>query len=111
MSEKSRSIFGESLKNGFLSEGLWRLVRHPNYASEQAIWIVFYLFGVAASDRWFNWTLTGSVLLVLLFLGSTHLTESISSDKYPAYNMYRKSVPKFFPRIIRTSDSQLMNQK
>jgi steroid 5-alpha reductase family enzyme len=109
--EKSNGIFSESLNNGFLSEGLWRFVRHPNYASEQAIWIIFYLFGVAASGRWFNWTLTGSVLLVLLFLGSTHLTESISSDKYPGYNKYRKSVPKFFPRIIRNSDSQLINQK
>ena len=89
--------YTESLKNGFLSEGIWRYVRHPNFISEQAIWLSFYLFGVAASGRLFNWTLTGGILLILLFIGSTELTERISSEKYPAYTIYKKLVPKFIP--------------
>ena len=91
-----------SIKKGFISEGLWRYVRHPNYASEQAIWISFYLFGVAASGKWINWTLTGPLMLILLFLGSTGLTERISNDKYPAYAGYKKDVPKFIPRLFRS---------
>ena len=91
--------YKESLKKGFLAEGLWRYVRHPNFASEQGIWISFYLFGVAASGQWINPTLTGPVLLVLLFIGSTRLTESISSKKYPDYAAYRKEVPKFIPAV------------
>jgi steroid 5-alpha reductase family enzyme len=55
----SEGIFDKSLKKGFLCEGLWLYVRHPNFVSEQAIWISFYFFGVAASGKWFNWTLTG----------------------------------------------------
>lgn len=86
-----------SLKQGFLSEGLWRFVRHPNFASEQAIWISFYLFGVSASGSWINPTIAGSLLLVLLFQGSTLLTESISCRKYPSYRDYQKNVPKFIP--------------
>jgi steroid 5-alpha reductase family enzyme len=99
--ESSDGIFSESLRNGFLCERLWRYVRHPNFISEQIIWISFYLFGIAASGKWLNWTLAGSFLLVLLFLGSTALTERISSAKYRGYADYKKDVPKYFPRIFR----------
>lgn len=93
--------FSESLRKGFLTEGLWKYVRHPNFASEQAIWISFYLFGVAASGNWVNFTLLGPVLLVILFIGSSVMTEKISSGKYPDYSAYQKEVPKFIPRIFR----------
>ena len=100
---KSENLYLVSLKKGFLSEGLWRFVRHPNYASEQAIWISFYLFGAAASGKWINWTIIGSVLLILLFLGSTKLTELISGDKYPEYARYIKDVPKFIPKVFSSN--------
>jgi len=99
--ENESNKYRESLKKGFMTEGLWKYVRHPNFASEQAIWISFYFFGVAASGNWFNWTIIGPVLLVLLFIGSSHLTESISSKKYPEYAVYRKDVPKFVPRFFK----------
>ncbi len=57
-------------KDGFCQSGLFSVVRKPNYAAEQAIWISFYLFSVSASGRIFNWSMTGWVLLVLLFQGS-----------------------------------------
>jgi steroid 5-alpha reductase family enzyme len=89
----------ESLRRGFLSEGLWKVVRHPNYISEQGIWISFYLFGSAASGKLFNWTIIGPLLMVLLFQGSTSFTEQISSEKYSDYPLYKKEVPKFLPRF------------
>jgi steroid 5-alpha reductase family enzyme len=99
-SEKEENKYKKSLKKGFLTEGLWRYVRHPNFTSEQAIWICFYFFGVAASGQWINITLAGPVLLVLIFIGSSQLTESISSNKYREYAVYQKKVPKFIPRIF-----------
>ncbi|MCX6334942.1 MAG: DUF1295 domain-containing protein [Bacteroidia bacterium] len=95
--EKRGELYKESLRKGFLTEGIWKYSRHPNFASEQAIWISFYFFGVAASGQWINLTLTGPLLLVLLFIGSSQLTESISSTKYPEYAAYQKKVPKFLP--------------
>jgi steroid 5-alpha reductase family enzyme len=97
----SDGLYITSLKNGFMSEGLWRYVRHPNFAAEQAIWISFYLFSAAASGQLLNWTLAGSFLLVLLFLGSSEMTERISSSKYPAYAGYKKEVPRFLLRIFK----------
>jgi steroid 5-alpha reductase family enzyme len=98
---ENEKTYVESLSKGFLTEGLWRYVRHPNFASEQAIWISFYLFSVAASGKWINFTLLGPVLLVILFIGSSIMTENISSSKYPDYTLYQKEVPKFIPRIFR----------
>lgn len=97
----NEEVYSDSLKKGFLAEGLWKYVRHPNFASEQAIWISFYLFSVAASGKWINFTLLGPVLLVILFIGSSIMTENISSSKYPEYTAYQKEVPKFIPRIFR----------
>lgn len=89
--------FKNSLRNGFMTDGFWKYVRHPNYISEQLIWVSFYLFGVAASGQWLNWTLIGSFLLILLFTGSSHFTEGISLKKYPEYHTYIQNVPRYFP--------------
>lgn len=43
-------------KKGFLDKGLWAVSRHPKYFAEQAIWVCFYLFSVAAGGQWFNWS-------------------------------------------------------
>jgi steroid 5-alpha reductase family enzyme len=99
--KEGSGLYRMSLKNGFLSEGLWQYVRHPNFASEQLIWVSFYLFGVAASGKWMNWTIAGPVLLILLFIGSSELTEKLSGKKYPGYAEYRKNVPRFFPNPFK----------
>lgn len=87
---------GEYAK-GFVSTGLWSIVRHPNFAAEQLIWVVFYAFSVVATGRWINWSMAGVVLLMLLFLGSSDFTEKISAKKYPGYADYVKRVPRFWP--------------
>jgi steroid 5-alpha reductase family enzyme len=84
-------------QNGFVDSGLWGIVRHPNYSAEQAIWIVFYFFSVSATGIWLNWSVTGAILLILLFLGSSNFSESISGGKYSGYHEYRKRVPRFIP--------------
>jgi steroid 5-alpha reductase family enzyme len=82
---------------GFVETGLWGMVRHPNYSAEQAVWIVFYFFSVSATGLWLNWSVTGAILLVLLFYGSSNFSESISAGKYPEYAVYQKRVPRFIP--------------
>lgn len=67
----------------------------------------FYFFGVAASGNWINWTIAGPILLILLFLGSTALTERISSNKYPDYIVYKKEVPKFLPRFFKSENKKI----
>ncbi|MFT4526279.1 MAG: steroid 5-alpha reductase family enzyme [Granulosicoccus sp.] len=87
----------EKYARGFLTEGLWNLSRHPNYFAEQSIWVVFYMFSVVATGSWFNWTICGAVLLVMLFQGSANFSEGITAEKYPLYKKYQSLVPKFLP--------------
>ena len=99
--EKYRRInAGEPLgeyAHGFVRTGLWGIVRHPNYAMEQSIWIVFYFFSVTATGEWINWSIAGCILLVILFKGSSDFSEEISANKYPEYKEYQKRVPRFIP--------------
>ncbi len=102
--EKHRKIkAGEALEGeyavGFTRTGFWRLVRHPNYMAEQAIWICLYFFSVAATGVWFNWSIAGCLLLVILFQGSSDFSESISAEKYPGYKDYQKKTGRFIPKF------------
>lgn len=87
----------DALQKGFADRGLWALSRHPNYFAEQALWICFYFFSVAAGAPWFNWTVAGCLLLIILFQGSSAFGEEISAARYPAYAAYQKKVPRFLP--------------
>lgn len=92
------SVDGD-FERGFLSSGLWARVRHPNYAAEQGVWLAFYLFSVAATGHWFNWSAVGIILLMLLFIGSSDFSEKISAGKYPGYRDYQERVPRFVPGL------------
>lgn len=91
----------DDCRRGFLSSGFFRYSRHPNYFCEIMFWYSTYLFGVSASGKWVNWTLTGPVLLNLLFLGSTALTEHITLGKYPEYSAYQASTSAIIPWPVK----------
>jgi steroid 5-alpha reductase family enzyme len=90
---------------GFVTTGLWRYSRHPNFFFEQAQWWAFYALGATAAVSagagvWggaVNASIAGAALLTLLFLGSTIFTESISAAKYPAYAEYRRTTSMLVP--------------
>ncbi|MDF3027980.1 MAG: hypothetical protein K0S23_2287 [Fluviicola sp.] len=102
-SEKYRRINkGEDLgpyAKGFVDTGLWKLVRHPNYAMEQTIWILFYGFSIVATGEWINWSMGGCLLLVILFKGSSDFSEELTAGKYPEYINYKRKTPRFIPFI------------
>jgi len=103
---------GGTLKPGFVTNGLFRLSRHPNFFFEQAQWWAFYALGATAAVSaglgfWggaVNATILGAVLLTILFIGSTIFTESISSSKYPAYARYQRTTSMLLPLPPRSSD-------
>jgi steroid 5-alpha reductase family enzyme len=89
----------------FLTTGLFRFSRHPNFFFEQGQWWVLFLFGAVAAGSLLQWTVLGALLLTLLFVGSTRFTESITKSKYPEYAEYQarvSAVVPWFPRRART---------
>jgi steroid 5-alpha reductase family enzyme len=97
--KKSGNLKGTEYEKGFNDKGLWGIMRHPNYAAEQGVWIAFYLFSISATGSWINWSIAGCILLILLFKGSSDFSENISKSKYPDYDDYIKRVPRFIPFI------------
>lgn len=85
---------------GFNTNGLWSRARHPNYLGEQGIWLCLYLFVIGAGLAQygiFHWSILGPMLLVLLFLGSSTMGESISRSKYSEYDNYTKHTSRYIP--------------
>ncbi|RYP83222.1 hypothetical protein DL769_001418 [Monosporascus sp. CRB-8-3] len=109
-----RGFSQEDLDRGFVTTGLWAYCRHPNFAAEQTIWFVLYQWSCYASKTLYGWAGFGCLFLLMVFQGSTWLTEQITAGKYPEYGLYQEKVPPFFPRlkpykkpgptVIRTSD-------
>ena len=95
--KKRRIAAGEDIAQPFLTTGLFRYSRHPNYFCEIAMWCVFYLFSVAASGQWLHWTGLGCIGLILLFIPSLRMTEELSAAKYPAYSDYQASTSVLIP--------------
>ncbi|KAF9473798.1 integral membrane protein [Pholiota conissans] len=105
-------------KRGFVTRGLWRYSRHPNFACEQSFWWVITLFPLLAPDAPSLPALSSlpsllstpaallptlyylcpALALSALFFSSTQFSEKISLSKYPeAYRAYQKSVGMFLP--------------
>ncbi|MCY3885116.1 MAG: DUF1295 domain-containing protein [Gammaproteobacteria bacterium] len=103
--KKKRLTRGESTDPPFLTTGLYRLSRHPNYLCDMALWCTFYFFGVAATGEWLHWTGLGFIALCLIFAGSIPLTESISASKYSGYREYQASTPVLVPIPWRIKQS------
>ena len=88
---------GAAAAEGFLRHGLFRYARHPNYFFEISMWWLMFGFGAVAASSLLQWTVAGAALLTVLFVGSTIMTERISSAKYPAYAAYQASTSPIIP--------------
>jgi steroid 5-alpha reductase family enzyme len=108
--KKAQAGSGQEPNPRFLSSGLWRFSRHPNFFFEQAQWWTLYLLGAVAAGTLVQWTIVGPTLLTLLFVGSTVFTESITRSKYPEYAEYQATTSPIVPwpprRRLPETDTQ-----
>ena len=108
-----RADLSADYRRGFLSSGLFRFSRHPNFFAEQGMWWCFYLFSVAASEGglptsaagWLNPSVLGAAVLTLLFQGSTRFTENLSCEKYRRYTDYQACTSMLVPLPSRGMDA------
>jgi steroid 5-alpha reductase family enzyme len=100
--KKAEVAAGREPSPRFLTTGLFRFSRHPNFFFEQAQWWLIFAFGAVAARSLWQPTVLGAVLLTLLFLGSTRFTESISRSRYPEYATYQSTTSPLIPWRPRT---------
>lgn len=75
-----------------------RYSRHPNFFGELSMWWTIYMFTLNNSNfHLVNYSIAGAVILQLIFLKSTPLTERISQSKYPTYSEYQAQVSRIIP--------------
>jgi hypothetical protein len=101
----------EDLDRGFVVTGLWSWSRHPNFAAEQAIWVVLYQWGCWSTHVLYNWTFIGAISYLFLFQASTWFTELITAKKYPEYKEYQQRVGKFLPKLSTDLPGDFSDQK
>jgi steroid 5-alpha reductase family enzyme len=97
--------YSADIKNGFLSQGFFALSRHPNYFCELGFWWTVWLLAFSLTGDPLGSGVFGPFVLTMIMTGSTILSESISSSKYPEYSNYKKRVisaiiPWFARKII-----------
>lgn len=93
---------GRDPASRFLTEGLFRFSRHPNFFCEQAQWWVVYAFVFVATGAALHPSIVGAILLTLLFHGSTNFTEEITRSRYPEYAEYQRRTSRLLPMPPRT---------
>ncbi len=81
----------------FITTGLWKYSRHPNYFGEVTLWWGIWFFGIAG-DLSYWWTVIGPLLITLLFIFvSIPMMEKHNLEKRNGYEGYIKSVSALIP--------------
>jgi steroid 5-alpha reductase family enzyme len=81
----------------FLSSGLWKYTRHPNYFGEILFWTGLFAFSLPAHP--FAWyTIAGPVAMILMFsLVSVPMMDKRMSERKPGYADYAKTTNALVP--------------
>lgn len=93
---------GVNYELGFRIDGVFAFSRHMNVWSEQSIWLMVFLAGAARKGTLSDPMALGAIVLIALTVGSTTLTEKLSSTKYPEYKLYQRTTPMLIPSIRST---------
>jgi steroid 5-alpha reductase family enzyme len=99
-----KSRFKTKAPSQFCRQGLYRVVRCPNYLGEMVFWLGVWLSGLSAYQTLFAWLLScaGFITIQLIMLGATRRLELKQAERYgteAAYQEYVGTVPVLFPWV------------
>jgi steroid 5-alpha reductase family enzyme len=89
-------------RDRFITHGLWRYSRHPNYFGELLVWWGLFLYAVPFLEGWAYLVVAGPVFitLLLLFVSGIPPLEKRHDEKYgddPAYREYKRRTSLLVP--------------
>ncbi len=90
----------------FLSQGLWRYSRHPNYFGEVLFWIGLFVFSLS-SGSFIWWIFPGPVIVLLMFVFiSVPMTDKRMLQRRRGYREYYKRTSGLVPWFVRKGNGQ-----
>ena len=92
----------KSNKNEFISSGLWRISRHPNYFGEILLWVGMAIIAFPTLEGWQNVSLISPVFIYFLLtkISGVNLLESFADDKWGSdeeYQDYKRNTSVLVP--------------
>jgi steroid 5-alpha reductase family enzyme len=82
----------------FITHGLWRWSRHPNYFGELGFWWGLMLFGLAAAPDQGWWIVPGALAMTAMFVfASIPFMDARSVERRPAYAEHMRKVSALIP--------------
>jgi steroid 5-alpha reductase family enzyme len=104
VSDSQKAAFKGMDKNRgrFISSGLWRYSRHPNYFGEMLVWWGIFVYALPFLHGWAFAVVIGPIFLtlLLLFVSGIPLLEKSAEEKYgpdPAYREYKRRTSVLLP--------------
>lgn len=100
--QKSAFRAKESNRGRFVSSGLWRYSRHPNYFGEILVWLGLFLYAIPVLHDAAFLVAAGPlfITLLLLFVSGIPPLEQSAEEKYgddPAYRAYKRETSVLVP--------------
>ena len=100
--QKSAYKARDENRGRFISSGLWRYSRHPNYFGEMLVWWGLFVYSVPFLDGAAFAVVIGPlfITLLLLFVSGIPLLERSADEKYgddPAYREYKRATSILVP--------------
>jgi len=104
--QKYRFKMKEENKGKFMSTGIWKYSRHPNYFGEMLVWWGIALPGILLFEgaAWLYFLGPVFITLLLLFVSGIPLLEKSADKKWgtdPAYVRYKKTTSLLVPLPVR----------
>ncbi len=105
-SQKTRFRGEAGNESAFITTGLWRYSRHPNYFGEILLWCGIAVLALPALSGWQYVTLVSPLFVILLLtkISGVRMLEARANRQWgedPAYQAYKASTPVLFPFFFR----------
>lgn len=102
LADEQKARFKRNGSKGFISTGVWKYSRHPNYFGEALLWWGIWIYTLPALSGSLHLSILGPVFItvLLLFVSGIPLLEKSADAKYgadPAYREYKKRTSVFIP--------------
>lgn len=103
--QKYKFINNPENKGKWVSTGLWKLSRHPNYFGESLLWFGVFIYSIPSLSGLYWLSIISPIFItcLLLFVSGIPILEKNMDKKFgkmKGYNEYKKNTPVFIPKLF-----------